>query len=191
MMPPLPAHENPFRTSRLLALPADWTDTDLPTLRARRLAAGRFGAFLGPHGTGKTTRLLAFAAFIATDGRPALHLRLNDDGSTDPHDWRSALRAADRDTLVCIDGLENLGPLARLDLRLRLRRAGGALATLHRPRAGWPVLARHSPVAALFCRHVALLAPDFPAREARTVFTAAGENAHEAFRRLYLRRSRS
>ena len=182
-----PAHENPFRTSRLQSLPAEWTDATPDSLIDRWRNAGRRGALLGPHGTGKTTRLRALAEHLSrTEGWRALWICFRDDGTASPEDWREQVRASDERSLLCIDGLESLGWPARLELRFRARRAGGAMATLHKPRAGWPALCRHAPDAALFVRHAIRLAPDLPESAARAAFAAARGNAHEAFRRLYL-----
>ena len=181
----IPAHENPFRTSRLLALPVHWGDETPGALLARWQAAGRRGALVGPHGTGKTVRLRALAARLAADGWHIVWVQWHDDGSTTPGDWRLVLREAGPRTVVCLDGSENLGPFAAWRLLCRLRPAGGILATRHR--ASWflPTLARHLPDAAVFAAHAAILRPGGE-ESARAAFAFARGNAHEAFRRLYL-----
>jgi hypothetical protein len=179
------ASENPFRTSRLLDLPAPTGAAEDEALLARWRAAGRRGALVGPHGCGKTARMRALAARLATEGWRIVWARWHDDGTTTPADWRAALRPVDARTLVCLDGLENLGPVAAYRLFRYTRRAGGRLATLHRPSWFWPTLARHAPDEAVFVAHAVALAPACePA--ARAAFAAARGNAHEAFRRLYL-----
>lgn len=183
------ARENPFRTSRLLALPVHWGDTPPELLLARWHAAGRRGALVGPHGTGKTTRLRALASRLAADGWTIVWVQWHDDGTTTPVDWRFALRAAGPGAVVCLDGSENLGPLAAYRLRHYTRRAGGVLATRHRRALLLPTLATYAPDAALFTAHAATLDPAAgPA--ATAAFAASGRNAHEAFRRLYLHYSR-
>jgi len=179
------AHENPFRTSRLLSLPAHWGETTPDELLARWRSAGRRGALVGPHGTGKTARLRALAARLSADGWRVIWIQWHDDGTTTPPDWRPALRTADARTVVCLDGSENLGPFAAYRLRRYTRRAGGLLATRHRASFFLPTLARHAPDAAVFAAHAASLAPG-AAQEASKAFAAARGNAHEAFRRLYL-----
>lgn len=182
-----PAHENPFRTSCLLSLPASWHDTTPEALLTRWRAAGRRGALVGPHGTGKTMRLRALAARLADEGWRVAWVRWRDDGTSEPADWRAALAAADPESLLCLDGAESLGPLALYRVRRYTRRAGGLLATLHRASPFLPVLARHAPDPALFATHAELLRPG-AAEAARAAFAAARGNAHEAFRRLYLGR---
>lgn len=179
------AHENPFRTSRLLALPVHWGTETPGTLLARWESHGRRGALVGPHGTGKTTRLRALAASLAAEGRRVIWIQWHDDGTTTPPDWRAALREADANTVVCLDGSENLGPFAAYRLRRYTRRAGGLLATRHSASLFLPTLARHAPDAAVFAAHAAALAPGSE-KLARAAFSATGANAHEAFRRLYL-----
>lgn len=183
------ASENPFRTSRLLAVAAPAGAADDEALLARWRAAGRRGALLGPHGTGKTTRLRALADRLAAEGWHVVRVQWHDDGTTTPADWRAALRRADARTLVCLDGAENLGRLGLYRIFHYARRAGGLLATLHRPAWLLPTLARHAPDEALFIAHAAALAPGCEVA-ARAAFAVAGGNAHEAFRALYLAYSR-
>jgi hypothetical protein len=181
------AHENPFRTSRLLALPPHWGDGESAAmLIARWHAAGRRGALVGPHGTGKTSRLRALAAHLQkAEGLKIIWVQWHDDGTTTPEDWRSALAVADVRTVVCLDGSENLGLLGSYQLLKYSRRAAGILATRHRASLFLPTLARHRPDADLFVAQAATLAPGAE-RAARKAFADARGNAHEAFRRLYL-----
>ncbi len=181
-----PAHENPFRTSRLLALPVHWGAETPDALLDRWRAAGRGGALVGPHGTGKTTRMRALAARLeGTEGWRIAWVQWHDDGTTTPADWRSALRETDARTVVCLDGSENLGPLSAYRLRRYTLHAGGLLATRHRASLWLPTLARHEPSPAVFAAHAELLSPGVK-ESARAAFAAARGNAHEAFRRLYL-----
>jgi hypothetical protein len=180
------AHQNPFRTSRLLALPPHWDEGEGPaTLLARWQAAGRRGALVGPHGTGKTVRLRALAAHLAEEeGRRIIWVQWHDDGTTTPGDWHSALAGADADAVLCLDGSENLGLLASYLLSRYTRLAGGVLATRHRASLFLPTLARHRPDAEVFTAQAALLLPGIE-REAREAFSASRGNAHQAFRHLY------
>ncbi len=184
------AGANPFRTSRLLALPVHWGETTPETLLARWHAAGRRGALVGPHGTGKTTRLRALAARLAAEGWTILWIQWHDDGTAKPADWRAALRAAGPRTVLCLDGSENLGPLTAYRLLHYTRRAGGLLATRHRRAWTLKTLAVHRPSAEVFVAHATALSAD-AADSARAAFKAAHGNAHEAFRRLYLDRASS
>lgn len=183
------AGDNPFRTSRLLSLPPHWADATPEALLARWHASGRRGALVGPHGCGKTRRLHALADRLAAEGWRVLRVQWHDDGSTTPADWREALRGADARAVVCLDGSENLGPLAAYLVYRYTRRAGGLLLTRHRPSAFVPTLARHAPDAGLFAAHAARLAPGCEVA-ARAAFAAARGDAHEAFRLLYLDYSR-
>lgn len=186
------AHENPFRTSRLLDLPAEWdAAADSPeTLLSRWRATGRRGALVGPHGTGKSVRLRALADRLADEGFEIVRVQWHDDGTTTPAEWRRALRSAGPRAVVCLDGSENAGRFSAYFLLRDARRAHGVLATRHAPSLWLPTLARHEPSAELFARHARALAPELDEQEARAAFAAAGANAHEAFRRLYLDYSR-
>jgi hypothetical protein len=183
------ASENPFRTSRLLGLPAPWNDAEPAALLARWHAAGRRGALVGPHGTGKTMRLRTLAALLAAEGWRVVWVQWHDDGTTTPANWRAALADADARSVVCLDGSENLGLLAAYRVRHYTRFAGGLLATLHRASWSLPTLVRHAPDAELFVAHAATLAPGCETT-ARAAFAAARGNAHEAFRALYLSAAR-
>lgn len=179
------ADQNPFRTSRLLSLPTHWGSHSCEALLARWQAAGRRGALVGPHGTGKTTRLRALAASLATRGWRVVWIQWHDDGTSTPAHWRDKLRDCDARTVVCLDGSENLGLFSSYPLHRRIVSAGGVLATLHRASRRFPTLAWYAPDPELFADHAELLAPGC-GRLAREAFAATGGNAHEAFRRLYL-----
>ena len=180
------AHENPFRTSRILALPPHWGEGEsAAALLARWHAAGRRGALVGPHGTGKTSRMRALAAYLReTEGMKIIWVQWHDDGTTTPDDWRSALAAADARTVVCLDGSENLGPLGSYRVFVYSRGAAGILATRHSPSLFLPTLGRHRPDAKIFAAQAALLAAGVEDK-ARHTFAVSRGNAHEAFRRLY------
>jgi hypothetical protein len=178
------ARDNPFRTSRLLTLPVHWAGIPLETLLSRWHAAGRRGALVGIHGTGKTTRLRALAVRLAVEGWTVVWVQWHDNGTTTPADWRAALRVAGPRTVLCLDGSENLGPFGAYRLRRYTRRAGGVLATRHRRSLFLPTLAIYAPDAALFAAHAAMLDQDARGA-ATTAFAETSGNAHEAFRRLY------
>jgi hypothetical protein len=93
-------------------------------------------AIVGPHGTGKSTLLAAFAAAFTAAGRPfALYrLRRRRDGIA----VLRAILGARRGTTFLFDGWEQVGPLAARGVRLAVRLRGGRLiVTSHRP-AGMP-----------------------------------------------------
>ena len=181
------AHENPFRTSRLLALPPHWGDGEsAATLIARWHAAGRRGALVGPHGTGKTSRLRALAAHLQeAEGLKIIWVQWHDDGTTTPGDWRAALAAADVRTVVCLDGSENVGLLGSYQLLKYSCRAAGILVTRHRASLFMTTLARHRPDPTIFAAQAALLVAGVEDKACQA-FAASRGNAHEAFRRLYL-----
>lgn len=156
---------NPFTAARLrpgeipYLFPAG---EDLPTLVARLIANGGCGEIVGPHGSGKSTLLAMLAAELTARGHRIVLIELRDGQRRLPRDWQpsevqlpptrlesSTIRvqnsAPDEPrlpaTLIFVDGFEQLGWLARWQLRRRCRQAGwGLVVTSHAP-TGWPTLA--------------------------------------------------
>lgn len=128
------ATENPFRVSRVHALPFLWPgDTRFDTLTTRWTALGQQGAIVGPHGTGKTTLLNAWAAHLREQGRDPRLVTLTEEFPRLPPDAARLYCDAGKETVAMLDGAEQLGLRGwRRWLRLT-RRAGGRAVTLHRP----------------------------------------------------------
>jgi hypothetical protein len=107
-----------------------------------QLAALRWcGAILGPHGSGKSSLLVALKPALAARGRQIVQQQLQGG------EWslRWAELRSDRwnsTTQVVIDGFEQLNSWQRLLLRARCRLSGaGLLVTAHRPVGIEPVYA--------------------------------------------------
>ncbi|MBL6832488.1 MAG: hypothetical protein ISQ70_13895 [Pirellulales bacterium] len=185
------ADVNPFATryTRLGAidpLTEEGRPFDAVAALAQLAEAGGCGAFVGPHGSGKSTRLAACAKAAADQGQQVQTIRLRR--------WRETLRVAraiallPAGSLVCVDSLEVAGRFGAGCLRrlARLRRVQ-LLATSHVP-AGLPVLVccRTSP--ALLERIVEQLPAhggSIAQGEIEEAFTAAGGNLREALFALY------
>jgi hypothetical protein len=106
-------------------------DADPASIVDRFYAAGRRGAIIGPHGSGKTTLLSALLPAIAARGGVVRTITLRDRGEGFPP--LAGLDLAPESVLV-VDGYEQLGWWRRFRLHRAVRRAGaGLLVTGHQP----------------------------------------------------------
>ena len=126
---------NPFSTRFVrpgvlpFLFPAGLTATDLVG-RLRR--SGWWGQIVGPHGSGKSTLLRALLPELQAAGKTVRLFEFHAGFG-----WRSANRVpdnhGDQQTLVVVDGYEQLTWWARYTLRRRCRRQHtGLLVTAHR-----------------------------------------------------------
>jgi hypothetical protein len=107
----------------------------------QRLAAQCWrGQIIGAHGAGKTTLLHTWLPTLTAAGRVISWWTLRDGQRTVPSELLAASRSWDAQTLVVVDGYEQLGRLARWRLARRCRRVrAGLLVTTHRD-AGLPTV---------------------------------------------------
>lgn len=199
------ARDNPFRVARVLSairyeVPAghdagDDDDRDegedrggavslLPRLEALLYRA----SIVGPHGSGKTTLLEDLEGVLAARGFRITHVRLDADDPRLPGEWRSRSAAPllNVTDIVCLDGAEQLGPIAWLRFRWRARRAGGLIVTTHRP-GRLATLIECTTSVSLLHRIIRRLAPDGlgTAPSAAELFTRHHGNLRDALRELY------
>lgn len=134
---PLPHHiANPFATrhvqpGRIRPLTAAAERRDLPALVASIGAAGGSATIVGPHGTGKSTLLVAIAAELAADRRLAGLIQVRSGRDLWACLWR--VGKARRGSTVCLDGWDGLGWAGRAGVRLLARLIGCRLVvTSHR-----------------------------------------------------------
>jgi hypothetical protein len=94
---------------------------------------GWHGAIIGPHGTGKSSLLVALKPELERRGRKVVQQQLQ--GGQRRLDWTALdWNAWTKETLVIIDGYEQLSHWQRLLLRARCyRRGAGLLVTAHQP----------------------------------------------------------
>ena len=135
---------NPFATrytglGAVAALQSDGTPFEPEAVLEELRMAGGSGLFVGPHGSGKSTRLEACAKAASRGGQIVERVRLRR--------WRDLwglLRLSRRlpgGSLLCVDSLEQAGGMGATWLaRLARRRGVQLLATSHQPIGGLPVL---------------------------------------------------
>ncbi len=104
---------------------------DLAQLLTRWHTAQRCGQIIGPHGSGKSTLLETLIPAIEAEGCRVVRFTLHD-GQRRLPEWPDASPADDQ-TVVIIDGFEQLSWLSAWRIKRRLRRVGsGLIVTAHR-----------------------------------------------------------
>ncbi len=130
------ARENPFRSERILqvrfrleAIEAGLTREEL----AQRFEnLGRRGAIVGPHGHGKTTLLEDLAIHFQKRGDETLFLRLSREKRCFSRAEWQQIRNIAPDTILLLDGAEQLSRLDWARFKHVSQNAGGVLLTSHR-----------------------------------------------------------
>jgi energy-coupling factor transporter ATP-binding protein EcfA2 len=138
---------NPFATcwTRPGALPFRFNNGQSVEQLLTTLADQKWrGAIIGPHGSGKSTLLESLKPAIIATGRRVQAISLRDGQRRLPSDFVAA-SASNSDTILIIDGYEQLGWPARLQLWHHSRSIGaGLLVTSHTP-VRIPTLIRVAP----------------------------------------------
>lgn len=130
------ARLNPLRVERVLEvrfrLDAIEPALTLDELLTRWENQGRRGALVGPHGSGKTTLLEDLATPLATSGYQLLNLQLSREKRPfSAQDWHG-LQNMTPQTVVLLDGAEQLNFFDWLRFKQTSNRAAGVLITSHR-----------------------------------------------------------
>jgi len=128
------AGQNPFRASRIHALPFLWPQGESwETLEARWREQGFKGALVGSHGNGKSTLLEEWMPRLEARGWSCQLLRLTEEAPRLPAGFRLAPAPAGRRRCLLLDGAEQLGFRGWQRFRRLTRRAEGLILTSHRP----------------------------------------------------------
>lgn len=183
----IPADRNPFRVARIEALAWRAPGFDWEVFLARLDACGYRGAIVGPHGTGKTTLLLEAQARLAARGVTVHYVFLNEETRGKGRVVLEALREVAPETVLFLDGAEQLDPLTWQWLRWRAGKIRGLVITVHRP-GRLSTLHTTERSEALLEELLAQLAGDDWARyraRAREHFVRCGGNVREVFFSLY------
>ena len=128
------ARDNPFAVQRLHAVSYRLSGLTWEEM-LERLAALRFrAALVGPHGRGKTTLLEELARRLTERGLRTRTVMLHEGDRRLSASQRGMLfRGLTPADVLLLDGAEQLGRLAWLEVRTRSRAAGGLVITAHRP----------------------------------------------------------
>ncbi|MEZ6072904.1 MAG: hypothetical protein R3C10_22235 [Pirellulales bacterium] len=136
--------ENPFSVHRVQPGALDYIfddGTDIEQL-LRRLERNQWrGEVIGPHGSGKSTLLAQLASRFSDRGFDVRRVLLRSGERHLPGGWETP-SSEGTTTVVVVDGMEQLGWLARRRLARHCRRQGwGLVATAH-DSLGLPLLVR-------------------------------------------------
>ncbi|MGQ9562286.1 MAG: hypothetical protein ACUVQG_04460 [Thermogutta sp.] len=95
------------------------------------VANQRLGAVIGPHGAGKSAFITAMTAWMENHNQPCLRLELHDGQRTlDQTTWQQLESL--QDTVVTVDGYEQLSAWSRYQLRRLCRKKNlGLIVTAH------------------------------------------------------------
>ena len=135
------ARDNPYRVERVHGLAFRLTGANWDGLWRRFQHLGNRACVLGPHGSGKTTFLSAFAAMLRESGFAVRQKSLAADdrfGRREADLWRAGLD--DRNVLI-LDGADLLSPKQWRRVQKDARCASGLLVSCH-ARPLLPVLHR-------------------------------------------------
>ena len=127
------AGQNPFRVACIEALAYRAPDFEWDAFLARLQTPGVRGAIVGPHGSGKTTLLLEAQARLEALGVPVRYGFLNEATRFKARQARALVAQTPRDTVLFLDGAEQLDALAWAWLRWRARQLRGLIITIHQP----------------------------------------------------------
>lgn len=185
------AVENPFSTSRVrpgaiaYVFPAGET---AESLADRLRANGWWGQIVGPHGSGKSALLATLIPALERAGRQPLLIELHDGARRLPVDV-SRVPGLTQDSLVIVDGYEQLSHWNRWRLKRFCRRRGvGLVVSSHAP-VGLPHLFSTSTSVALARQLVDQLLGDgqpcIAADEVERRFVARGGDMREMLFDLY------
>jgi hypothetical protein len=178
----VPAHENPFRSSRIEALPFRSPEINLPSLLTRLETSGGRGSLIGPKGSGKTTLIEALASELRDNGTPTTVLRLTTEQRRTA--WRKWFRIPHGHALL-IDGAEQLPGPVWWWIRLTSFRRPYLVTTSHK-QPHLPLLHTHTTSPELLSHLLSeLMESPPPDHDIRNLFLRHNGNLRRCFRDLY------
>lgn len=127
------ADTNPFRVSRVEALPYRAPGFGWDAFLAALAEHNYRGAIVGPHGSGKTTLLLEARHRLEAKGLPVHYAFLNEATPRKGQAARNFVRDTPKDTVLFLDGAEQLDPITWRWLCIAARQLRGFMVTTHAP----------------------------------------------------------
>lgn len=178
------ARDNPFAVERVHRVRYHLAESTWEDLMTRLAALGHRAAIVGPHGHGKTTLLEDLAPRLEARGFRVRTATFRA-GERRLGAARKILQDLTSRDILLIDGAEQLGRLAWLQLRLRSRAAGGLVITSHRPGL-LPTLHECRTSSELLAGIVReLVGPEGEKHDLDALFQRHGGNLRGALRELY------
>jgi hypothetical protein len=182
------ACDNPFSADRIDHIPYKPIDTSLENILLKLEQMNYRAAIIGPEGSGKTTLLENLKNQLSKFGFNINSVFLNDTNPFTTKKRKELLALLQPDTIVLMDGADQLSRLAWHRLKTNiLQSAHGLIITSHKPNL-LPTLLACSTSPQLFTELAASLWPDDrPVDHAllRNIFNQHDGNIRLAFRHLY------
>lgn len=184
------ARDNPFRVERLHELVFRFQSGSIAELIARLEAQHWTGAIVGPHGSGKTTLVEELCHELHLRSIPTERLRVTEADAGERHElvanWLSSVRT---ESLMILDGAEQLNRREWRDVLHRSRESRGLLCTCHQPGL-LPTVFECRTNEALLLELVQSLVPDsshpvFSPPRLRALYQKHRGNIRECLRELY------
>ena len=183
----LPAHQNPFRASRIDALPFHFEQQHLSQVWDRFRSQHWRGVLVGAHGSGKTTLRETLEHRIRTEGRKVHQIILTDTVIPTWDLLHDHMQSCDAQTLVSLDGLDRLSPMLWWRFQRATKHCSGMLATSH-VAGRLPLLYQHTTSPALLKLLVGWLLANpslFTDQESQRLFDRHQGNIRDCLRELY------
>jgi hypothetical protein len=192
-------NDNPFATcwTKPGAIPFIFPAGKCTHGLVEQLAAHHWrGEIIGPHGSGKSTLLVSLKPALEAAGCEFHAVSLHTGQRHLPHGWATSYKSltTQKQRIVIIDGYEQLGWWARLQIRiLCLRQSTGLLVTSHLP-TGLPTLIQLAPDRQLLEKLVAALCSEVSSgitpADAAASHACHGSNVRDILFDLYDRHER-
>jgi len=179
------ARENPFaidRIEREIEFDPKWCGTSWPEIFERWQKLDHRAAIVGAHGSGKTFFLRAFQQRL---NQPVAAFFLNDENpSLSDADWQRLQSATDADSVIFLDGAEQLDWTTWRKFQRKVSRRK-VLVTRHR-KARWPTLLNTSASPKLLAHLIKKLSSETrSATETATLLSRHKGNLREALWECY------
>lgn len=185
---PMRACDNPFSVPRVLEVRYEPQDVSWGELLHRLARLNYRGEIIGAQGSGKTTLLEDLAEALRSNGKKVTLLKVSrEDHSASLTSVCSFVRGIPSDTILMLDGAEQLSPIAWFCLKWSLNRISGLVITAHTP-GRMPLLIHCNTSARLLSNILKRLVPDENLRgmfSAEDLYKRHAGNLRDSLRECY------